>query len=74
MQTAERIGSPSSSQVSLICAALVVARRQRILEDVVAVEADLLRLRDPLQHPQRGSVPGRADQPELEGVLHQSAT
>ena len=55
-------------------AALVVARRQRILEDVVGVEADLLRLRDPLEHAQRRPVPGRADQPELEGVLHQLAT
>ena len=54
--------------------ALVVARRQRILEDVVAVESDLLRLRDSLEHSQRGAVPRRADQPELEGVLHQLAT
>ena len=54
--------------------ALVVARRQRVLEDVVGVEADLLRLRDPLEHAERGPVPGRADQPELECVRHQLAT
>ena len=43
-------------------------RRQRILEDVVGVEADLFRLRDSLEHARATSVPGRADQPELEGV------
>ncbi len=44
------------------------SRRQRILEDVVGVEADLLRLRDALEHAQRRPVPSRTDQPELECV------
>src|SRR5262249_15452843 len=55
-------------------AALVVGRRERILEDVVGVEPDLLRLRNPLEHAERRPVPRRTDQTELELWRHQEAT
>ena len=52
---------------------LVGTRRQRILEHVVGVEADLLRLPDPLDDGESGAVPRRADQSQLDHVATCSA-